>query len=443
MNLLKLEKIVDGKLIGNDIAFTGVSIDTRTIQKGNLFIAIKGECLDGHDYVQTALNNGAAAVLVQQKMDIDCSQVIVNDTRKALYALARFYRNEVNIPVVGITGSCGKTTVRAMVENILKQKATVLATQKSFNNDIGVPLTLMQLTQQHQYAVIEMGANHAGEIAQLTQLVRPDVAVITCAAQAHLAGFGDLPGVARAKGEIFQGLTENGVAIINADDQFATFWKTLAGNHKVITFGFSADAMVRADHIMFDDQGHAIFELHVNQQAISLKLPLIGKHNVYNALASAAVAVALDISIDVIKQGLETATPVNGRLIQTAGWRGAKIIDDSYNANPTSVLAAIDVLLNQKGDHILVLGDMLELGEKADSIHASIGQVALEKGLSRLYCYGSLTEHAARAFGENAKHFATQEALISALKAVLTDQTIVLVKGSNSMKMNQVVAALI
>lgn len=442
MKLSQLTYILNGELLGNDTTFSGISIDTRTLQKNNLYIAIKGERFDGHDFSTQAEKNGASAIVVERQQSVAIPQLIVPDTRQALLQLAQTHRDQMNIPIVGITGSCGKTTTRALVESILKQHARVLASQKSFNNDIGVPLTLLQLTSRDQYAVIEMGANHAGEIAQLTAVVKPDVAILTCAAKAHLSGFGDLKGVSRAKGEIFQGLSPRGIAVINADDSFADYWKTLVTNHRIITFGLLDTAMVRAINIQCDVEGRPQFTLQTPVGQIEVKLPLMGLHNVHNALAAAAAAIVLNLSLSQIKQGLESVAPVTGRLVALKGWKGATIIDDSYNANPTSVLAAIDLLMNRAGEPVLVLGDMLELGDDEKSIHRSLGEQAWQKGLRHLYCYGPLTQHTVAGFGENARHFENQDALIETLKSSLSDHMTVLVKGSHSMGMKNVVQAL-
>ncbi len=442
MRISQLLNILNSKQIGGDAEFSGVSIDTRTIKKGDLYIAIKGERFDGHDFCQQAEKNGAAAIVVTAVQDISVPQIVVKDTRQALMDISQYHRDQMHIPVVGITGSCGKTTVRALVESILSQNAKVLASVRSYNNDIGVPLTLLQLQSSDQYAVIEMGANHAGEIAQLTKLVKPTVAILTCAAKAHLEGFGSLEGVSHAKGEVFQGLPYDGVAIINEDDHFAAYWKGIANKNRIITFGLSNAADVRAVDIGFDFVGYPNFTLQTEVGDIDVTLPLMGLHNVKNALAAAAAVMALNISLKQIKQGLEAVAPVSGRLVAEKGWNGAMIIDDSYNANPTSVAAAIDILANQSGESILVLGDMLEMGSAAESIHYELGELAQQKGLKHLYCFGPLTQQTVQGFGAGAKHFDSHDDLINMLKTDLSDTTTVLVKGSNSMGMSKVVQAL-
>lgn len=443
MKLTQLAKMVNGQLMGDDVLFSDISIDTRTLQPESLYIAIVGDRFDGHAFVDEAIKKGASAVLVSKKIASAIPQIIVDDTRKALGLIAKAHRDAMNIPVVGITGSCGKTTTRAIMESVLSQNGKVLASKRSYNNDIGVPLTLLQLDASDDYAVIEMGANHHGEIAQLSEMVGQDVAILTCAAEAHLEGFGSLEGVSTAKGEIFQALSDTGKAVINADDQFADYWKTLVNNDQIITFGLDEKADVRAVNINYDLQGCPTFTLKTPVGDIDVQLPLMGLHNVRNAAAATAAAIALDLPLDKIKHGLEQAAPVSGRLVLQRGVQGVTVIDDSYNANPGSVAAAIDLLVNRGGESVLVLGDMMEMGENAEQIHFLLGELAREKGLKHLYCYGPLSKQTVQAFGGDAKHFDDQLTLINSLKAGLTQSMTVLVKGSNSMGMKKVVDALV
>lgn len=442
MQFSQLADHLKGQLIGDNVAVGGISIDSRTIEPGEIYVALIGERCDGHDYINEAVQKGAAGVICAYKVETNVPQLIVEDTKKALADCARYYRQTVSIPFAAVTGSCGKTTTRALLESILKQSHDVLASIKSFNNDIGVPLTLLRLKPKHQFAVIEMGANHPGEIAQLTHLVQPNVAIITLAGAAHLDGFGDIAGVACAKGEIFQGLSEEGTAIINADDQYADFWKNLVGNRKILTFGIKANADVTAKNIKTMRDGSEAFDLFVNDEQVSIELPLVGEHNVMNALAAAAAAKALGISLEDIQKGLAQVSAEKSRLVVHEGFAGARIIDDSYNANPTSVRAAIEILAKQSGRSILVLGDMLEMGDESSQLHRELGELAKAARIDQLYCYGNETKNTAAGFGYDAKHFSDHDSLISSLKNHLDNDVTVLVKGSNSMQMSKVAKAL-
>lgn len=441
MKLSQIARILHAQLRGEDASFNGVSIDTRTLQPGQLYIAIRGEKLDGHDFIADAVKAGAAGAMVSQEVD-GLPILKVPNTRQALADLARFHRQQFDLPIIAVTGSCGKTTTKALLTSVFSQAGKVLSNVKSFNNDIGVPLTLLELNAEHQYAITEMGANHAGEIAFLTHLVHPTVAMITNAAQAHLEGFGDLDGVACAKGEIFQGLGANGVAIINADDVYADFWRQLAGSRKVITFGLNNSAEVSAQHIQYNENGQPSFDLIIAGESVPVQLQLMGAHNVHNALAAAAAGYALALPLPLIQAGLNSASAEKRRLVEQRSPQGAVIIDDSYNANPLSVRAAIELLALRGGERILVMGDMRELGEKSAQYHQEIGEAAKKSGIQQLYCLGDLTRHAAAAFGKKAYFFADRNELIQALKAQLHNEVTVLIKGSNSMQMDQVVAAL-
>jgi len=357
--------------------------------------------------------------------------------------LAQFYRENTAIPVAAITGSCGKTTVRALLENILKQQHAVLASQKSFNNDIGLPLTLLQLKPSHDVIVLEIGTNHPGEIAALTAIAKPTVAAVTLAAPVHIAHFETVEAIAREKGALFEGLASDGIAVMNADDLYADLWKTLAGDRRVITFGRNKKSDVMARDVEFNVAGQATFNLLFSDQSVKVTLPLLGEHNVMNALCASAMALALNVPLEEIKIGLETAQPEYGRLIEKKGLFGATVIDDSYNANPLSVKAAITLLLHRSSHSILVLGDMGELGDQADFFHSDIGRFAKSAGLEKIFCYGKYSIKTAHAFGKNAQHFENHQALIDALKKSLTSDTTVLVKGSRSMQMEKVVEALI
>ena len=424
---------------GEDVMLQGVGTDTRTLQTGQLFVALHGPNFDGHDYLAEAKAKGAAACMVEKPV-ANCSALIVGDTRLALGQLARVWRHHFAMPLVAVTGSNGKTTVKEMLASIFARLGEVLATRGNLNNDIGVPLTLLGLDSRHTSAVVELGANHAGEIAYLTALAEPNVAVITNAASAHLEGFGTLNGVANAKGEIFQGLKEDGTAIINADDEFASLWRGLAKDKKVLSFGLQNPADIAAQW-QVGDRGS---QIHVStpEGKVKLELALLGEHNVMNALAAIAAAQAAGVKLTAIKAGLEAMQPVAGRLQLKAGIHGSRIIDDTYNANPASLAAAIEVLAGFTGKHILVLGDMGELGDEARELHAQAGRFARAHGVDRLYTVGPMAAAAAESFGKEAQQCDSHEAASNVLQQELTDDVTVLVKGSRLSRMERVVQRL-
>lgn len=424
---------------GEDVMLQGVGTDTRTLQTGQLFVALHGPNFDGHDYLAEAKAKGAAACMVEKPV-ANCPALIVGDTRLALGQLARVWRHHFAMPLVAVTGSNGKTTVKEMLASIFARLGEVLATRGNLNNDIGVPLTLLGLDSRHTSAVVELGANHAGEIAYLTALAEPNVAVITNAASAHLEGFGTLNGVANAKGEIFQGLKEDGTAIINADDEFASLWRGLAKDKKVLSFGLQNPADIAAQW-QVGDRGS---QIHVStpEGKVKLQLALLGEHNVMNALAAIAAAQAAGVKLTTIKAGLEAMQPVAGRLQLKAGLHGSRIIDDTYNANPASLAAAIEVLTGFTGKHILVLGDMGELGDEARELHAQAGRFARAHGVDRLYTVGPMAAAAAEAFGKEAQQCDSHEAASNVLQQELTDHATILVKGSRLSRMERVVQRL-
>lgn len=442
MKLSEIANILGVEYNGSEILIESVSIDSRALKPGQLFIAIIGDQFDGHDFVASAEKQGAAAVIVSSPVDVGIPSLLVNDTRQALAKIAQFHREKMSATIMGLTGSCGKTTTKAILASILSQHGNTLSNERSFNNDIGVPLTLLQLKPTHQYAVCEMGANHPGEIAALTHIVRPDVATITNAAAAHLEGFGDVRGVACAKSEIFQGLGPDGVAVINADDDYADFWKKQVGERRIVTFGRHRPADVSAQRVELNEKGQPKFLLVLPNDKANVQLQLIGEHNVMNALTAAAMAYAKNVPTSAIKAGLEAAASTNKRLVEKKGYAGATVIDDTYNANPLSASAAISVLARRGGDSVFVLGDMLELGEHADDLHRQIGEQAGRSGIGRLYCYGDLSRYAAEAFGDHAYHFNDRDELLKALQDYLHEGATVLIKGSNAMGMDKIAEAL-
>ncbi|MEN8205475.1 MAG: UDP-N-acetylmuramoyl-tripeptide--D-alanyl-D-alanine ligase [Pseudomonadota bacterium] len=440
MQLSQAAQVLDGRLSGDDVAFRGISTDTRTLTPGSLYIALQGPNFDGHAFIETAREQGAVAAAVSRPCDSPLPQMEVPDTRLALGRLGAFWRQQFSLPVVAITGSNGKTTVRAMTESILSGCGHALSTQGNLNNDIGLPLTLARLGPEDQYAVLEMGANHAGEIDYLAGLAQPTIAVVTNAGAAHLEGFGDLEGVARAKGELFARLDAGGTAVVNADDDFAPLWRSLAGHCRIVDFGLDSDAAVTAEWAG-DSRGSDIL-LKTAQGDIELRLPLPGRHNVMNALAACAVAQAAGADLPAIKRGLESLSPVAGRFNIHSLPGAITLIDDTYNANPESLQAALDVLTLSDDDSWLVLGDMGELGATAAEWHATAGRKARAAGVTRLYGLGELAQQAVAAFDGPGGAFSTMDELLEALHADLAGPLHILVKGSRSMRMERVVAAL-
>jgi UDP-N-acetylmuramoyl-tripeptide--D-alanyl-D-alanine ligase len=444
--LAHLARVTDGQLVGSDQAFIGISTDSRKLRSGELYVALSGERFDGHQFVEPAARQGAVAAVVERQLDSAMAQVIVPDALRALQVYASHWRNRFDIPVIGVTGSNGKTTTKEMLSAICSQRGPVLATLGNLNNHIGVPLTLLRLRAEHQSAVIEMGANHQGEIAQLTRLAQPGVAVITQAGLAHIEGFGGREGIARGKGEIFAGLSANGLAVINADDDYADMWRQLAAHCQQLSFGLDAVADVTAHairEISYGGDEHIEFELETPQGSAQVSLPMLGRHNVMNALAAAACALGAGFLPAEIARGLGAMRSVSGRLVRRDAIQGAHVIDDTYNANPTSLAAALDLLARLPTRRWLVLGDMGELGAESSEWHRKAGEWARARDVERLFAVGPLSRDAVKAFGEGAEHFTSHTELTVALASELRAGITVLVKGSRSMHMEQVVQALL
>ncbi len=445
MTLAQAAAIFGLEKIPAAVEFTGISIDTRTIQPGNLFVALVGSRVDGHDFIAEAYKKGAAAALVSRPIESPLAQIQVDDTILALGKLGAAWRDKFDIPFIAVTGSNGKTTLKNMIASILTaacggDSTQVLATQGTLNNHIGLPLTLARLNPTHRYAAIEMGMNHFGEIEYLSKLTRPHVAVITNAAAAHLEGLGDIAGVARAKSEIFLGLSKSGFGILNRDDAFFPFWREQISQHSYLTFGFHSDADISATLHEASKTGVTI---KTPEGSMEVNLPLLGKHNILNALAATAATLAIGIELNAIKAGLESILPAPGRLQMHLLANGVKIIDDTYNANPFSLQAAVDTLASFTGKKILVLGDMKELGNEAKLLHQTAGEKIRQAGIDYLFTYGELSASTAQSFGEGAYHFNEQDKLLNALKPFLYNQTTILIKGSRSMHMEKVVAGLV
>jgi UDP-N-acetylmuramoyl-tripeptide--D-alanyl-D-alanine ligase len=450
MSMLSLDTAaaaVGGQVRGATVAFDSVSTDTRTLAPGALFVALAGPSFDGHDYCAQALERGAVAALVSRPVDAQLAQIQVKDTRAALGRLAAAWRDRYRVPVVAITGSNGKTTVKEMVCAILRTAGDVLASRGNLNNDIGLPLTLLRLRDEDCFAVCEMGANHSGEIAYLCTIARPDVGLISNAAPAHLAGFGSLDGVARAKGEIVQGVSGAGAVVLNADDRYLPLWLELAAGRRCVTFGFAAGADVRASSIAVQTMDEAnclltTFDLHHGGRVFPVKLALPGRHNVANALAAAAVAFELGLESESVREGLAAMRAVPGRLQLRSGYAGARVVDDSYNANPQSFETAFEVLQALTGETWVVLGDMGELGDDTESFHEQLGARARSYGVARLFAVGEFSRAAVRRFGPGGSHYADHQSLVEALLPQLHEGVDLLVKGSRAQHLERVVNAL-
>lgn len=447
MKLFELAWIAGGELRGPDSDFHSVGTDTRTLAAGDLYVALRGPRFDGNDYIAAAAQAGAVAALVERFGDCDLPQVRVDDTRPALGRLAAAWRARWSGKLVGITGSNGKTTIKELTAAILGVRGPTHKTAGNLNNDIGVPLTLLRLQDEQAFAVIEMGANHPGEIAYVAGLAAADVAILGNAGAAHLEGFGSLEGVARAKGEIIAALPETGVAILNADDRFFDYWRELAGPRAVLGFGFAPAAAVRAEaasiRMELEEGGFlTTFELHYQGVSHLMALRLAGRHNVSNALAAAAAALALGFKIDEIREGLERVRPVPGRLEPLRGRNGALVLHDAYNANPVSFGAALEVLAQLPGTPWVALGAFGELGETSAELHERIGLEAKSRGVERLFAVGLNADRAVRAFGAGGLYFREQDELMARMAEEITADVAVLVKGSRSQRMERVVEAL-
>lgn len=443
LTLSELINALDAQLIGDDASFNGVSIDSRAIQPGQLFIALTGPRFDGHDYLNDVAGKGAVAALVEREVaDSALPQLLVKDTRQALGQLGALNRAAFTQPVAAVTGSSGKTTVKEMLASILRTRGPVLATRGNLNNDLGVPLTLIELAPEHTSAVIELGASRLGEIAYTVGLTKPHVAILNNAGTAHVGEFGGPEKIVEAKGEIIEGLAADGIAVLNLDDKAFGIWKTRAAGRQVLTFALSnSEANFHASDLATDARGCPAFNLHTPEGSERVQLNLLGTHNVANALAAAAAAHALGVSLFGIATGLGAVQPVKGRTVAQLAKNGMRVIDDTYNANPTSMCAAVDILAGFSGRTVLVLGDIGELGDWAEQGHRDVGEYARGK-VSALYAVGPNMVHAVNAFGEQAQHFGTQAELIQALAAEQDINTTILIKGSRSAAMENIVAAL-
>ncbi|SES99992.1 UDP-N-acetylmuramoyl-tripeptide--D-alanyl-D-alanine ligase [Thalassotalea agarivorans] len=442
LSLSEIATAVSGELIGKDITIESVTTDSRALTHGDVFLALKGANFDGHRFVEQVLAQGASAVIVSTKQKTDTPQIVVNDTHKALGLLGAYVKQQVAPKTVAITGSSGKTTVKEMVAAILSRLGNVLATAGNFNNDIGVPLTLLRLEKQHEFAVMELGANHIGEISYTSGLVKPDISVINNIAAAHLEGFGDLCGVARAKGEIYEGLKPGGIALYNKDCKYAHKWQWRLTDKTVKTFSCLNKADVYSENVSLNAIGCPAFTLNANGETIDITLPIPGRHNVCNAVAAATIALEFGATLEDIQQGLEQMAPVKGRLNLHKLSDDFTVIDDTYNANVESNKAAAELLASYSGKRVLILGDMAELGSEARNYHHEVGAHAKGLGIDNLLTLGVLSQNTSMAFNGDGYHFTEREMLIEQLKQLVVDEkqpVTILVKGSRSSHMENVV----
>ena len=445
MRLSELTALLQGAtLFGADCSFNQVSTDTRSVADHALFFALRGERFDAHDFADQAIEQGAVALVVEKKLPIDVPQIIVQDTRAALGAAAAGWRSRFKIPIISVTGSNGKTTVTQMLAAILLEEAGEdgrLATRGNLNNEIGLPLTLFRLRESHRYAVLELGMNHPGEIAILAQRAKAQIAVVNNAQREHQEFMGSVEATAHENGASITALPHNGVAVFPADDPCAPIWRQLAGQRTIMDFGFHHPAAVKA---AFKRMPEGLeLRLETPKGRLTCEVHLAGEHNAHNAAAAATAAIALGVPLEAIQKGLRNFQPVSGRGVMRTSILGATIIDDSYNANPDSVRAAIDLLANQNGRAILILGDMGEVGKMGAEFHREIGAYASERRLSALLGHGDLCRHAIDAFeGAYGLHFDTIDALIDAAKDLAVPGATLLIKGSRFMRMERVVRAL-
>lgn len=440
MDMQVVAQAVNGVHFGENSWIHDVSTDSRAITDGCLFVALRGERFDGHQFVRDAVKSGAAGALVDQSMDVAVPHVVVADTEIALGQLAAKWRGRFETPLIAVTGSNGKTTVKEMIGTILGEEAPTLVSQGNYNNTVGLPLSLLRFREDHKFAVVEIGMNQIGEIRHLSQIARPDIAVITNAGSAHLEFLHSVQQVAIEKGSLMSGLSVDGVAVLNRNDDQFDYWKIQADGRRVISFGLTEDSDVYAQFrpLKFGSELHLATEIGV----IEAELKLAGMHNVVNASAAVAAAIGAGVSSKNIAVGLEKMRAVSGRLQLRKHRAGGNLVDDTYNANPDSVAAALKVLGNFSGDRRLVIGDMFELGTNAEEFHRNIGAQARAIGIGRLYAVGDLCKSAAKEFGRGARHYGNQEDLIEDLIQNLDSSTVILVKGSRGMRMEHVANAL-
>ncbi|MGX9416970.1 UDP-N-acetylmuramoyl-tripeptide--D-alanyl-D-alanine ligase [Vibrio sp. WJH972] len=444
-SLSQLASILDARLIGDDRKINAISTDTRTIDNDCLFIALIGERFDAHQFINNAIQSGASAVLVSKQVESSVPQLIVSDTKVALGLIGAWVHQQCEIPTVAITGSCGKTTVKEMVASILALKGEVMFTQGNFNNDIGVPLTLLRSEPQHDYAVVELGANHIGEIAYTTKLVQPNIALVNNVASAHIEGFGSLDGVKQAKGEIYSGLSSNGLALVNLDSCSEQWWDGVLNHKRVMTLStHNSRADFYAEAIALNQDSMAEFTLVTPSGRVDVTLAVVGVHNVSNAISAAAISYEFGASLSEIAQGLHSLSFVKGRVEITELNNRIKLIDDSYNASVPAMLAAVDLLSTFQGDKWLILGNMAELGNESLALHRQVGEHAAPFKFKHILTYGD----DAKVISDvcHGRHFVTHQDMMNYVEQQLEQNTthaqVLLVKGANSAGMSKIAAVL-
>lgn len=437
----QLHRWLNGSRMTDDASFDGVSTDTRLVGEGNLFVALKGENFDAHDFLADLADKGVAAVVAERIPDgYPLPALIVSDTRRALGEMAKQWRRQFSIPIVGVTGSNGKTTVKEMISTIFKTafgEDGRLATAGNFNNDIGVPLTVFRLNENHRAAVIELGMNHVGEMAYLSDIAQPTVGLVNNAQREHQEFMQTVLAVAEENGTVIRFLPENGTAVFPADEPYTSLWTEYAGSRQLETFGLTSDADVSGQYT--NENGGTSVEIKNEGKSYVVHLATSGKHNVRNALAAAACSLAAGIDWQTIIRGLEAFSPVRGRLEKKTAFNGALLIDDTYNANPDSVRAAMDVLAELPGKGIFVLGDMGEVGNDGERFHVEVGEYARERHIGHFFTFGEMARYASKAYGNAGRHYTDMDEMNAVLRQLLEPDMTVLVKGSRFMKMERVV----
>lgn len=444
ISLSELASITGGEMIGDDVKFSSLSTDSRNVCHGDLYLALKGERFNGHDFVEAAAEKGAVAAVVSEPSKASMPLLKVTDTYEALGDLARENRRRSDAKIIALTGSQGKTTVKEMAGAILARKAKTLITAKNLNNTIGVPLTLLGLSD-HEFGVIEMGANGAGEIRFSVSKAEPDIVLITKASAAHIEGFGSLQGIVEAKGEIIDGLNESGIAVLNADDPNVWQWQERAKNNAVVLFSLreKQGSQYFASAINTTKIGELSFKLHSPKGSVDVNLQMMGEHNVANAVAASVLALEMGASLENVSAGLADLTPIDGRLKLRSGLGGSTLIDDTYNASPDSFFSAIDALMKFPGRRIVVAGDMNELGNESQDSHESVGRFAANAGVDEFWTIGNMAKWAANAFGKNAVHFESSKELVMHCQSNTKEDAVFLVKGSRGAKMENIINGLV
>lgn len=450
MTLSMLVEELDGELHGEDAELSRISTDTRSLVEGDVYLALVGDNFDGNEFTSQAARLGASGAIVSREASSDIPELRVADTHVALGKIASINRKRSQAKVIALTGSQGKTTVKEMIGAILDVRGVALVTEANLNNTIGVPLTLLRITEEHTSVVVELGASSAGEIAYSVAITAPDIALITNASAAHIEGFGSLRGIVAAKGEIIAGLQDDGVLILNADDEHVADWMLMAGRRKTVRFGYSAcseGAEYFSDAVSMNKQAEVSFILHSPLGERKLSINFLGKHNVVNALAAAAAAIEAGANLDDVEQGLTKLQPVRGRLYPLSGIKGSRLIDDSYNASPSSFFAAIDVLVSCSGRRLLLAGEMRELGGESASAHVAVGRYAAVSGVDELWATGHQCQQMIDAFNseggdDRGKYFATKADMTDACKKAANSDLVFMVKGSRGAEMETIVNAL-